>query len=446
MRPTSRRVDLETGLMPDLPPMKPHAPHSSVLGPTRRRFLTTLGGASAAALTLGPRALAGSSPSGLPSYLKDHAQLFAQHPHRAALAWFEQARFGLFLHYGLYSLLGRGEWVMYREKIPLAEYERLQEQFRPHKFDADFITDLAAEAGMRYVNLTARHHDSFCLFASDHSDYTSVNSPAKRDLVGELAGQCRQKGLGMFLYYSYALDWRHPWFFPRRFAAFARPDYAPPEPRYLWQRDEDFARYVEFVHAQIRELLTHYGPVTGIWLDPIIPYYARPDLFPVQETYALIRKLQPQTLICFKQGATGTEDFAAPERAGRSMADTVRKQFGEKSAQIAASAWAANQSKHNEICDTLQPHVWGYQQGDDDKHLDAAEVRIRLARAFGQNCNLLLNTGPLPDGAIHPVDVKTLRAVGRQIREQGWPAPVVATDPVPSPNPPKSKPGQPVTE
>ena len=386
----------------------------------RRSFLAALGGASAAALLPAARAAGGA----VPSYLKDYADLYGRDPKAAALAWFKEAKFGLFMHYGLYALLGRGEWVMFRETIPVAEYEKLKEQFTAAKFDADFITDLASAAGMRYVTITSRHHDSFCLFDSKVSDYTSAASPAKRDLVGELAEQCRKKGLGLFLYYSYALDWRHPWFYPRQFAPMARPAYKTPEPRYQWAKDEDFHRYIEFVHAQLRELLTNYGPLAGLWFDPIMTYYARPDLFPIAETYALVRKLQPQTLLCFKQGATGTEDFAAPERTGQSLADRVRKQFDEAKAKIAAEAWEANKSKHNEICDTLQPHQWGYVKRDDSAHLDADEVRRRLRYAFYQNCNLLMNTGPLPDGSIHPVDVQTLREVGRRIKQGGYPAPL----------------------
>jgi alpha-L-fucosidase len=387
----------------------------------RRNFLQTLAGTAVAGGIL--QQCRDAAPPAVPSYLRNHAGLFARDPHAAALAWFREARFGLFMHYGLYSILGRGEWVMLKERIPLAEYEKLKEQFQPSKYDADVITDLACEAGMNYVTLTSRHHDSFCLFESKHSDYSSVQSPARRDLVAELAGQCRKKGLGLFLYYSYALDWRHPYFYSRKFFTSARPNYTEPEPRYLWRTDEDSARYIEFVHGQLGELLTHYGPLAGVWFDPIMGYYARPDLFPIHETYALIRRLQPQTLICFKQGATGTEDFAAPERAGQSLADRVRKQLGEESAVIAAHAWNANKDKHNEICDTLQPHAWGYRKDDDDKHLDATETLRRLGGAFGQNCNLLMNTGPLPDGSIHPVDAATLREAGRRIRTEGWPAP-----------------------
>jgi alpha-L-fucosidase len=354
-------------------------------------------------------------PIAVPSYLKGYEALYARDPHQAALSWFTDARFGLFMHYGLYSLLGRHEWVMYRENIPLAEYEQLAGQFTAERFDADRITDLALEAGMRYVNMTSRHHDSFCLFDSAVSDYNSVHSAAGRDLIGELAEQCQAKGLGLFAYYSYALDWRHPYFYPRRIFDIARPDYDPPEPRYKWEKDEDFRHYIDFVHAQLRELLTQYGPLAGIWLDPIMGYYARPDLFPIEETYALIRGLQPQALIAFKQGANGDEDFASPEREGRSLADRVRERIGEAQAEIAQRAWERNAPKHNEICDTMQPGAWGYTAADDGHHHTSDEVLAMLDAANCQNCNLLLNTGPLPNGSIHAEDAATLREVGRRL-------------------------------
>ena len=358
------------------------------------------------------------SQNSVPSYLSDYRTVYQHNPHQAALSWFANAKFGLFMHYGIYSLLGRHEWVMYREAIALAEYEKLKDEFTAENFDADFITDLALEAGMNYVNITSRHHDSFCLFESRVSDYSSIHSPAKRDLVAELANQCQQKGMGLFLYYSYALDWRHPYFYPRSIFPIARPDYPQPEPRYKWSEDADFVYYLDFVHAQVKELLTNYGPIAGIWFDPIMGYYARPDLFPIGETYAMIRKLQPQTLIAFKQGANGQEDFASPERFGHSLADRVREQIGQTSASVAQNAWDCNKNKHNEICDTLQPGAWGYTKDDDGKHHIPEEVLQMLKDAQNQNCNLLLNTGPLPDGSIHPVDVTVLREVGKHLRKR----------------------------
>lgn len=332
-----------------------------------------------------------------------------------SMEWFRKAKFGLFMHYGVYSILGRGEWVQLREAIPVAEYAKLKDQFTADKFDADKITDLALEAGMKYVNLTSRHHDSFCLFKTNETDFNSVNSPARRDLIGELTAACRKRGLGIFYYYSYALDWRHPYFYSREYGlqstnapwGNARPAYKTPEPSYKFKKPEDFKHYIRFVHNQLRELLTQYGPISGIWLDPIMGYYARPELFPIEETYALIRKLQPQCLICFKQGANGDEDFVAPERTLG-----PHRSGGE----LAKRVWEKNKHKLPEICDTLQERVWGYQKADDKKHRDADWVMKTLDYCKSIQGNLLLNTGPLPDGSIHPEDAKTLREVGRRLK------------------------------
>ncbi len=355
-----------------------------------------------------------SGKTRVPVYLQDYANLYKEDPRRAARAWFADADFGLFMHYGLYSQLGRGEWVMLRERIPVDEYMKLKTTFTAENFDPDFITDMALAAGMKYVNITSRHHDGFCLFETKAHDYHSMASPAKRDLIGDLAQACERKGLGLFLYYSYAADWWHPYFYSRDAGwKNARPAYKTPPARYKWRKDEDFRIYVDYVHTQLRELLTNYGPIAGIWFDPIMGFYSRPDLFPMEETYALVRSLQPQVLISFKQGATGTEDFAAPERSGHSLADRLKD---PEHRRVAEHAWDQNKDKHNEICDTLQPRVWGYKKADDGKHLDADEVLKRLEAANERDCNLLMNTGPLPDGSIHPVDVETLREVGRRIR------------------------------
>ena len=276
---------------------------------------------------------------------------------------------------------------------------------------------------MKYITITSKHHEGFCLFETKQHNYHAKDSPAKRDLIAELADSCRNKGLGLFLYYSYAADWWHPYFHPPQVGCkFARPAYDKPEPRYKWKNDEDFKKYVDYVHAQLRELLTNYGQIAGIWFDPMMGFYARPDLFPMEETYKLIRSLQPQALICFKQGATGTEDFAAPERSAHSLHERIKKEF-PKNAEVARKAWQANKSKHNEICDTLQPKGWGYIKEDDGRHKSPQSVMEMLANAAKQNSNLLLNTGPLPDGSIHPEDVKTLREVGRRIRQKAFPTP-----------------------
>jgi len=381
----------------------------------RRDFIKTCSVGLAGISLAGIPSLSCTPKESIPSYLKGYENIYNKDPRAAALQWFRDVKYGLFMHYGISSLLGKGEWVQYEENIPLNEYIKLKDDFTAHNFNADFITDLALEAGMKYVNITSRHHDSFCLFDSKVTNYSSVNSPCKRDLIGKLAEQCSKKGLGLFLYYSYALDWWHPYFYPRKYSTIARPNYHNPNEIYKWRKDEDFQYYIEFVHTQLKELLTNYGKLAGIWFDPIMGYYAKPELFPIEETYKLIRNLQPQTLISFKQGATGTEDFAAPERSGYSLKDNVRTQYDEKRAKIAENAWEMNKNKYNEICDTLQLGAWGYKKSDEGKHRSPKRVVEMLIKAVSNNYNLLLNTGPLPDGSIHNEDVSTLKEVGKWI-------------------------------
>ena len=384
--------------------MRNQFPYSDAGKLTRRDFIATLGKASAAAVTLGAMGSYAGSPSpAVPSYLKDYAELYASDPRRAALQWFREARFGLFMHYGLYSLEGRHEWLQFREKLPVDTYAKLKDRFTAEKFDADFITDLALAAQMRYVTLTTRHHECFCLFKTNQTDFNSVNSPAKRDLVAELAAACQKKGLGLCLYYSHGRDWRHP-HAPNndQWGGNARPAYDPPESAYATGKDHDLNKYLDFLRAQITELLTNYGPIAAIWLDGIgVPQSRKERLaeWHLPELYAHIRNLQPQVLVSYKQGLIGTEDFLAPER-----------KFDQKS------------DRPLEICDTLQPRGWGYVKADDGAHKTPDQVMAMLAKARSFPANLLLNTGPLPDGSIHSEDIKTLREVGRRIREQGWPA------------------------
>jgi len=342
----------------------------------------------------------------VPEYLKNYAQKYHENPREANLQWFKDARFGMFIHYGLYSQLARGEWVQLRDTIPLDEYIRLKDSFTASGFDADFIVKLAKKAGMKYITITSKHHDGFCLFRTKETDYNSVNSPSGRDLMAELAKACEKEGLGLFLYYSYAADWKHPWFYSREAGwANARPAYNVKPEAYKYEKPEDFRKYVDYVHAQLNELLTQYPTIAGIWFDPIMGYYANPDVFPIEETYALIRKLSPHALISFKQGANGDEDFMAPERGGSAK---VGQQY-----PVAQKAYALNKNKPKEVCNTMQPHMpgagqnWGYNKAMDGHHLKVNDVKILLGDALLNNYNLLLNIGPLPDGSVHPEDIET---------------------------------------
>jgi len=348
----------------------------------------------------------------VPNYLKAYAGEYAENPRQANLHWFTDAKYGMFIHYGLYAQLEKGEWVQLRDTIPVGEYAKLKDTFTADKFDADFITDLAQKAGMKYITITSKHHDGFCLFKTKQTDFNSMNSPCGRDLIGELAEACNRKGLGLFLYYSYAADWKHPYFYSRNAGwQNARPAYKEPQPEYKFQKDEDFRIYVDYVQAQVKELLTQYPTIAGIWFDPIMGYYNRPDLFPVAETYALIRSLSPHALISFKQGANGDEDFSAPERNAGAK---VGNQF--EAAQI---AYEKNKNKPKEICNTLQNHAWGYNKQDDGKHKTATQLVQIIKDTWAQNANLLMNVGPLPDGSFPQEDINTLTEAGKTLRKEG---------------------------
>lgn len=357
----------------------------------------------------------------VPSYLRGYASQWQEDPHAANLAWWRDARLGLFIHYGLYSLLAEHEWVQFRRKIPVAQYAKLAETFSAHHFDADFITDLALEAEMRYVTLVTCHHESFCLWDSKVESFNSCKAPCcGRDLVGELAAACARKGLGFFTYYTFMLNWRHPWFLSREVMSMARPDYDAPQPEYLYREKADFRRYLDYVRVALTELLTGYGPLSGMWLDLIMAWYILgPEYIPVEEFYALIRELQPHALISWKQGATGTEDFGSPEQRFHSLEERARQAGGEAAAARARVAWEGNQAKHNEICATLQRGSWGFNAFE--PHRTADEVYDLVGHALSHNCNLLLNIGPMGDGSVHPTQVRLLRELGARIRRDGWP-------------------------
>lgn len=366
--------------------------------PTRRQFLHRLGVASVATLAgrAGPVRAASPTPAAaaVPSYLRGYATQYRENPRAAAVQWHRDAKWGLFIHYALESLRGlKASDVLARKAEPGDEwkkykaggdvnYKALRDRFTADKFDADFITDLTLAAEMKYLNFTTRHRGDLYMFRTRVSDFTSLNSPAKRDLVAELAEQCAKKGLGLFLY--------------------CPPDVARTEPQEMFERNCTI----------VRELLTQYGPVAGIWLDGIGSYYNEPEAYRrINELYALIRSLQPQCLISFKQG-TGNEDFVAPEGLMHAKGNAIAQQ-----------AWALNAGKRGDICTNMQtsPPSWLHLEGCD--HIDADQTLALLADAFAQAANLTLNTGPLPDGSIHPADVAALREAGARIRRDGFPAP-----------------------
>lgn len=352
----------------------------------------------------------------VPSYLKDYSDHYEDDPRATALEWFDDAKYGLFLHYGLYSLLGNHEWVQYNEEIPPDEYALLQDSFTAENFDAERIVEFAQDAGMEYVNLTTKHHDGFCLFETDQTTFNSVEAPASRDLVGELADACRDAGLGLFLYYSVGIDWRHPHAHNREeWGEPARPAYDD-RPGCYADNGHDLDLYRDFVEKQVTELLTQYGDIAGIWFDPGV-FSALPDKqgwdpepFDFPALYDRIRELQPQTLISYKDGVTGTEDIVAPEL----YYDNAGEDFGKPGEMCACMLPSAEYE--DEI-----GHSWGYMKSAEGKHKTVDEVWELLEEAQAVDYNLLLNTGPLPDGSLDAEDTAVLRDVGRRLEREGFP-------------------------
>jgi len=383
----------------------------------RREFLEGVGlwAVSLAVPGCVDTAKSSSGNAHVPSYLKGYEKLYAEDPHAAALQWFKDAKFGLFIHYCLASLLpngkedflemtggdeGRGtlESGLESEKTVAAK-QQLFKRFSAKKFDADFIAELAVSARMRYITITTQHLGRLYMYRTKVTDFTSLNSPAKRDLVAEIAKACEKRNLGLFLYV---------------------PGETP-------RTDE---KYIEHNRTILRELLTQYGPIAGIWFDGIGDYHKNPQLYSkLSETYALVRSLQPQCLISFKDGAIGEEDFISPEHflPPKAIWDESRK---EKWVKEHGERWEKTfKHKLREINTTMQ-ECWnrdgvgargGWINDVRARHLTADEVMDLLAKARVQNANLLVNTGPLGDGSIHPDDIKALREVGRRIRRNGFP-------------------------
>lgn len=354
-----------------------------------------------------------------PLYLEQYKDLWQNDPQAANVKWFSEAKYGLFMHYGLYSMLHKNEWVLFLEKIPLAEYENLATQFTAHNFDAEAITDFALQAGMKYINFTTCHHEGFCLWDSAIEPFNSVNSPCGRDLVKELSKACARKGLGFFAYYTFMINWRHPYCLPNDLYVSARPHYCFKEPRYLYRDKQDFKIYLDYIESLIDELLTKYQ-ISGIWLDIISAWYQLGEEYiPIDEIYANIRKKHPGVMIAWKNGATGTEDFASPEHDIESSLKSVRKNFGEIGVERYMKAYEGNKDKHNEICTTIHEGSWSYNPNCSNRTVE--NLYQLLGYASDKNCNLLLNTGPMADGSIHPEQMRIILGLADKINSEGFP-------------------------
>jgi alpha-L-fucosidase len=293
-------------------------------------------------------------------------------------AWFTEARFGMFIHWGLYSLHGRGEWARLTERIPEDEYRPLMAQFAPPStFHPREWVALAKEAGMRYMVLTTRHHDGFSLFDSQVSDFTAPRSAAGRDFVAEYVEACREAGLRVGLYYSLD-DWRFP-------AQHAGPKKDP----------KGWAELVEYVHAQVRELCTNYGTIDLLWYDGASnPGGSREDSWQAVKLNRMVRDLQPQIMINDRSGTP--EDFYTAEQHLTSPQDIDR-------------LW--------EACATMNKH-WGYYPAD-PCWKSQKECIDYLNSCVSLGGTLLLNIGPRADGSVPEACVGRLRALGQWLQHNG---------------------------
>ncbi len=311
-----------------------------------------------------------------------------------AREWFENARFGLFVHWGVYSLLGRGEWVMNNEKIPIADYEKLPPNFDPVNFDADEWCRMAKDAGMKYITITSKHHDGFAMFDSKVSDYDIVDStPYGRDVLKMLAGACERAGLKLFFYHS-QLDWHHPDYYPTGRTA-----------QYETGRPESgvWYKYLDYMDAQLKELLTGYGSIGGIWFDGM---WDKPNAdWRLGKTYRLIHSLQPAALVgsnhhrkpfpgedfqMFEKGLPGNDPFAEESHVSQLPLET---------------------------CETING-AWGYNERD-RRFKSVRDLVQYLVKAAGNNANFLLNVGPKPDGTIQEEFKERLAAMGAWLRKNG---------------------------
>lgn len=320
--------------------------------------------------------------------------------------WFRDARFGMFIHWGVYSVLGKGEWVMNNDRMTIEEYEKLPSQFNPVEFDPAAWVSLAREAGMKYITITSKHHDGFAMWDSEVSDYDIVDrTPYGKDVLKMLADECERQGIKLFFYHSH-LDWRHPDYFPRGKTGrhSGRPD------------SGDFNAYLDYMDAQVRELASgEYGQLAGFWFDGWWDHHVdeqnKADRstnvdWRLQQTYDLIHELQPQALIGNNHHVDPFpgEDFQIVERdlPGQNT-------FGYNTTSVS--------NLPLETCDTMN-RSWGYNK-DDHNWKSAKEIVHYLVRAAGVNANLLLNVGPTPEGTFQPEVAERLKEVGQWTRQYG---------------------------
>ena len=313
---------------------------------------------------------------------------------------FSNLRFGIFLHWGLYSMFAQGEWYMQNAGIPYAEYSKAASGFYPARFNAREWVEAIKASGAGYITITTRHHEGFSLWHTAQSDYNMVDAtPFKRDVIKELAEECQRQGIRLHFYYSH-LDW-------------AREDYPTGRTGRNCGKDPkraDWPSYYRFMNAQLTELLTNYGPVGAIWFDGWWDHDSDPTPFDWQlsEQYALIHRLQPACLV-------GNNHHMAPN-PGEDIQIFERDLPRENTAGFVDKAAAVSRLPL-ETCETMNG-MWGYKVIDQD-YKPTRQLIHYLVNTAGKGANLLLNIGPQPNGELPQTAVSRLKEMGEWMNTYG---------------------------
>jgi alpha-L-fucosidase len=303
---------------------------------------------------------------------------------------FVRARYGLSVHWGLYSLNGRGEWVMHTERIPYAIYRERMQQYNPIRFNAQEWADMMLESGQKFLIITAKHHDGFCLWDTQLTDFKVTNTPFKRDILVELAQALKERNLDLHFYYS-LLDWTHPAY------------------------RKDWPAYVAYYQAQLRELLTGYGKLGGVIFDGYWPrtqfegedaHFTPGGLWDLAGAYSLIHQLQPEAVVANNTHVLPLpgEDYQVWEldMPGENTIGFNTTQVGERPS---AAWWNLNSG-------------WAY--APRSQAVKSPELILQtLLKAWNKEAVFFLNIGPRPYGDIHPEEQHVLREVGQSLRAAG---------------------------
>jgi alpha-L-fucosidase len=290
--------------------------------------------------------------------------------------WFFEKRYGMFIHWGLYSIPAWHEQHQWRARVARAEYVKFANQWNPKKFDPEEWLDDMEMAGMKYITITTKHHDGFCLWDTKETKFNTMNTPYKQDIIGKLSDACHRRNVPLCLYYSIA-DWNHP-NYPNQGR---HHELAGPEPG----DTPDWDKYMEFLKAQVKELCTNYGKIDGFWWDMNVPLYKDPSV------NTMIRSLQPSAVINNRGFDDG--DFGTPER-----------DFA------AAEADASVLERPTEACQSVGMESWGYKKDEDyytDLHLERS-----IDRYLSRDANYLLNVGPTAEGLIPDKSYEILERLG----------------------------------